>query len=194
MRFLFVAIALAVTTAGPATAQPDAASPSAPPSELGPELWDGARVGMGQEDIVRRFPAAVATPGELLPSGAKSALVLATPFGGGPARLQFYFDAQGGLAEVIADRGDVGAHHTDDNLAKARALGDRLAARYGKPGECAEQRSIASLTCTWVIGETKTILSYRDVAGATPSLSVSFRKRQDTPPWTPRAVRRLKPR
>jgi hypothetical protein len=178
-------------------AQPPASSapaPTVPPRVLGAELWRRARIGMSQEDVAKLFPSATASGGEVLPRGGRSALRLSTPIAGATATVQFYFDANGGLETVIVDRPDVKAHQTEQNLAKAHALADALAGQYGKPTNCAEQPRVAALTCTWVLGEAKAILSYRDVGGASPSLSVSYRKAQDTPIWAPRPVRRLKSR
>jgi hypothetical protein len=191
------ALLLAGAAGSPSLAQP-AAKPTAPapppPRVLGAELWRGARVGMAQEDVAKLFPEAAASSGELLPRGGRSALKLSTPIAGANANVQFYFDADGGLETVIVDRPDVSAHQTEQNLAKAHAVADALAGQFGKAPDCSEQRRMAALTCTWSLGEAKAILSYRDIGGAAPSLSVTYRKAKDTPPWAPRAVRKLKSR
>ena len=180
-----------------AAAQPDVvqkpATPPPPPLPLGPELWHGARIGMSQADVATHFPAATPSAGETLPNGAKSALSLSAPLGGAPATAQFYFDAHG-LAAVIIDRRDVAAGKTDENLAKAHQVVDQLTSEYGKPANCSEQRRLAALTCIWTLGEAKAVASYRDVGGAAPTLTVSFRKLKDASPWAPGPVRKLKAR
>jgi hypothetical protein len=196
-RASVIIMSTALALAGsPSLAQPDVptARPAGPPRVLGPELWRGARVGMSQDDVATLFPTATPSRGELLPKGGRSALQLSTPVGGTSAITQFYFDAEGGLETVIVDPREVAAHQTEQNLAKAHALADQLTAQYAKPPTCAEQPHIAALTCSWVIGEAKAILSYRDVGGAAPSLSITYRKLQDAPAWAPRPVRKLKAR
>jgi hypothetical protein len=178
-------------------AQPDtpaASPPGPPPRVLGPELWNGARIGMAQADIAKLFPSATIVSGEALFDGARSGLKLAAPFAGEKATAQFYFDATGGLETIIFDQPDVAVHQSQPNLARAHALAEQLSARYGKPADCAERARVASYGCTWNLGEAKAVLSYRDIGGATPSLTVSFRKRLDEPAWAPRPVRRLKSR
>jgi hypothetical protein len=194
MSFLLV-LALATASATAATAQPDVPAKPAPepPRVLGPELWRGARLDMSEADIASRFPKATHSKGEVLPSGAKSALILPTTLGGAPANAQFYFQADG-LVTIIIDRPDVVAHKTADNLAKAHKVADELTAEHGKPKSCSEQPKLADLTCIWVLGGAKAMLSYRDVGGAAPSLSVAYRKLNDVKPWAPAPVKKLKPR
>ena len=186
-------IAIVSATAAAALAQPDKPAPAPPPPPLGPELWRGARIGMAQTDIAARFPAATASKGELLPSGARSALTLPTKIAGAPANAQFYFDADG-LASIIINRPDVVAGKTAANLVKARGVVEAVAAEEGKPGNCIEQPRITALTCTWSQGEAKAVVSYRDVGGAAPTLNVSYRRLSDKKPWQPGPVRKLKPR
>ena len=51
------------------------------------------------------------------------------------------------------------------------------------------------MTCVWTFGEAgKALLNYRDIGGASPTLSVSYRKLKDAKPWTPGPVKKLKPR
>ena len=200
LRLSILIFALAVTAAVEAPtialAQPDvAAKPPAPtpPKLLGPALWNGARIGMSPDDIAARFAKAAPSKGELLPGGAKSALMLATQIGGAPASAQFYFDDHG-LSAIIIDRPDVVAHKTEENLAKAHHVVDQLTAEHGQPKTCTEQRRLAALNCVWMLGEAKAILSYRDIAGAAPALNVSYRAIKDVKPWAPGPVKKLKPR
>jgi hypothetical protein len=193
---LTLALVAAVTTAN-AAAQPDSGDkppPPPPPRVLGPELWHGARTGMGEEDVSKLFPNATPSKGEALPAGSKSALQLKTELAGLPATAQFFFSADGDLTTIIIDRADVAAHKTNDNLAKAHKVADQLTADYGKAQSCSEQPQLASLTCTWNLGEAKAILSYRDIAGNAPALNVTYRKRSDIKPWAPRPVKHLRPR
>jgi len=191
------ALALGATdTAASAPVQPDAAAkpqPPVPPRPLGPELWRGARFGMAQEDVAALFPKATPSTGEALAKGPKSALKLPVDIGAAPATAQFYFTTDG-LDSIIIDRPDVAAHKTDENLAKAHRVVDQLTTEHGQPKTCAEQRRLASLTCVWVLGEAKAILSYRDIGGAAPMLSVSYRKLNDVKPWAPGPVKKLKAR
>jgi hypothetical protein len=187
-------IAGACALAMAAQAQPKkAAPPPPPPPPPGPELWHGARINMAQTEVAALFPAAAGARGELLPNGARSGLTLATKFAGAPATAQFYFDNDG-LVSIIIDRPDVVAHKTDENLVKAHQVIDAVTVEYGKPNVCAEQPKLASLTCTWPLGETKVVVNYRDIAGATPTLSISYRRLSDTKVWAPRPVKKLRQR
>ena len=195
---IILSMSLGLAGATAAFAQPAAPAkpskaPAAPPRRLGPELWHGARIGEGQTDVAARFPATTASSGEALPGGARSALVLATELGGAPASAQFYFLTDS-LDTIIIDRPDVTAGNTEGNLAKAHSVADQLSGEYRKPGACTEERRLAALTCIWVLGEAKAILSYRDIGGAAPKLSVSYRAVKDIKPWAPGPVKRLKPR
>lgn len=196
LAFALSATLSVIFAATAATAQPVAPakrSAAPPPRRLGPALWHGARLGAGRDDVAALFPAATASGGEALPGGAKSGLVLATKLGGAPASAQFYFLADS-LETIIVDRPDVVPGDTAGNLIKAHGVADELAREYGKPGACDEQRRVAVLICTWTLGEAKAILSYRDVGGAAPRLSVSYRRLNDVKPWAPGPVKRLKPR
>jgi hypothetical protein len=187
-------IAGACAVALAAQAQPKKPAPApAPPPPPGPELWNGARIYMSQTEVAALFPAAKGSKGELLPSGARSGLTLATKVAGAPATAQFYFDANG-LVSIIIDRPDVVAHKTDQNLVKAHQVIDAITAEHGKPSVCAEQPKVASLTCTWPLGEIKAVVNYRDIGGAMPTLSISYRRLNDKKPWAPRPVKKLKPR
>lgn len=146
---------------------------------------------MTQDQVSALFPKATASKGELLPNGARSALTLPVTAGGATANAQFYFDANG-LATVIIDRPDVAAGKTDDNLAKARLVIADITTEHGAPSACTEQRRLAALTCSWKLGDAKAVVSYRDVAGASPSLSVSYRKASDVKLWAPGPVKHLK--
>lgn len=196
MKILTLFLALGMGAASAASAQPDVASKPAapaPPRPLGPELWRGARVGMSPEDIAARFPKAVPSKGEALAKGPKSALSLPVQLGGVAAVAQFYFTVDG-LDSIIIDRSDLAAHKTDQNLVKAHQIVDQLTQDYGAPKTCAEQPRVAALTCSWVLGEAKATVSYRDIGGAAPALSLSYRRLDDTKPWAPRPVKKLKMR
>jgi hypothetical protein len=192
--FRAMTVAGACAIAMTAQAEPKKPAPAPPPPPpLGPELWRGARIFMSQAEVAALFPTATGSKGELLPNGARSGLTLATNVAGAPVTAQFYFDANG-LVSVIIDRPDVVAHRTDDNLVKAHRLIDAVSAQHGKPADCAEQPKVASLTCTWPLGETKAVVNYRDIGGANPTLSISYRRLNDKKPWAPRPVKKLKPR
>jgi hypothetical protein len=193
-------IALVVGVAGGATdvlAQPDVAPKppltAAPPMSLGPELWRGARIGMTVDDVASRFPGATASKGEVLSDGSRSALIQSVQLGGAPATAQFYFNPNG-LDAIIIDRPDVSVGRSADNLVKTHRLIDQLTAAYGKPATCTEQQRVTALSCTWVLGEAKAVASYRDVGGASPALSVSYRRLNDVKGWSPGPVKKLKPR
>jgi hypothetical protein len=148
---------------------------------------------MGQEDVAKLFPTATASKGELLRGGSKSGLTLPVQLAGTPATAQFYFDTYG-LTEIIIDRPDVVAHKTDDNLARARKIEEQLTAELGAPKSCDAHPGLAALDCLWVFGDAKAILAYRDIGGAAPTLTVSYRKLNDVKPWEPRPVKHLKAR
>jgi len=192
---LAAVFALCADLPAAALAQSTAAKPAkpVPPRPLGPELWRGARIGMPQDDIATLFPKATPSKGEALPSGAKSALILPVDLAGAPASAQFYFTTDG-LDTIIIDRPDVAAHKTDDNLAKAHKVIDQLTSEHGAPKSCAERRGVTALTCVWELGQAKILFSYRDIGGATPALSVSYRKLKDIKDWAPGPVKKLKPR
>jgi hypothetical protein len=177
-------------------AQPDV-TPKPPatatPVSLGPELWRGARIGMTVDDVASRFPGATVSKGEVLSDGSMSALIQSVELGGAPATAQFYFN-RNGLDAIIIDRPDVLVGRGAENLVKAHGLIDQLTAAYGKPAACTEQRRVAALSCTWALGEAKAVASYRDVGGASPALSVSYRRLNDAKPWSPGPVKKLKPR
>jgi len=190
-------IGAASSAAIDALAQPDvAAKPAAPvpPRPLGPELWRGARTGMAPEDVAALFPKAVPLTGEALAKGPKAGLKLPVELGGAPASAQFYFTTDGVLDSIIIDRPDVAAHKTDENLAKAHQVVDQLTTEHGQPRTCTEQRKLAALTCVWVLGDAKAIVSYRDIGGAAPALSVSYRKLNEIKAWSPGPVKKLKAR
>jgi len=190
-RFASLSCAL-LAIAAVASAQPAEKPPAPTPTfQLGPELWQGARIGMTQDQVSVLFPKAAPSKGELLPSGARSALIADTIAGGTPAKAQFYFDTSG-LTSVIIDRPDVAPGKTDENLAKARQVIDEVTAAHGSPNKCDEQRRLAALTCSWKLGQTKAVVSYRDVAGAAPSLSIAYRKADDVKRWAPGPVKKLK--
>ncbi len=191
---VILAASLAASGAAAQPAAPAKKPAAAPPPLLvGPELWRGARIGMEPAEISARFPAAAPSKGELLPDGARSELALDTTVGGALANAQFYFNANG-LETIIVDRADVAPKKTEDNLAKAHRIVDELTAEYGEPTACTEQRQLAALTCTWIFGQSKAVLSYRDTGGWAPRLSLAYRKANDDKPWAPRPVRRLKSR
>lgn len=200
MKIAAVFFALVIGAAGGAAnhalAQPDVpAKPqtAVPPKPLGPELWRGARIGMSEKDVAALFPKAAPSAGEALAKGPKSALKLPVDIGGAPGFAQFYFTTDG-LDSIIIDRPDVAAHKTEDNLAKAHKVVDQMTSEHGQPKTCAEQRRLDSLTCVWVLGDAKAIVSYRDIGGATPALSVTYRKLNDVKPWAPGPVKKLKAR
>jgi hypothetical protein len=185
-----------LVAAAPAWAQPDLTPRPpqlTPPDQLGPALWRGARIGMSRTDVTALFPAVTPSKGESLPNGSKSAFNLTTELGGAPATAQFYFNPDG-LSAVIIDRPDVAPHATQQNLVKAHQVVDQLTAEYGPPKTCAERSRLAALTCDWTLGEAKAVASYRDIGGASPTLSVTYRKLKTVKPWAPGPVRKLKPR
>jgi hypothetical protein len=197
LKSLILALALVAAVTTNAVAQPDSDDkppPPPPPRVLGPELWHGARTGMGEDDISKLFPNTTPSKGEALPAGSKSALQLKTELAGSPATAQFFFDTNGDLTTIIIDRADVTAHKTTDNLAKAHKVADQLTADHGQAKSCSEQPQLASLMCTWNLGDAKAVLSYRDIAGSAPALNVTYRKRSDIKPWAPRPVKHLRPR
>ena len=203
MKLATVLFALTIAAASGATqAQPvSKPKPAAdakpakpiPPRPLGPELWHGARTGMAPEDVIPLFPGVKPSAGELLPHGPKSGLTLPVQMGGAAATAQFYFDPNG-LDAIIIDRPDVVAGKTDENLVKAHQVVDQLTTEHGQPKSCTEQPKLAALTCLWVFGDAKAIVSYRDIGGGAPKLSVAYRKFKDTKPWEPGPVKKLKPR
>jgi hypothetical protein len=182
-------LAIAAAASAQAAEKPPAPAPT---FQLGPELWQGVRIGMTQDQVSVLFPKATASKGELLPTGARSALIVDTTAGGAPAKAQFYFDTASGLAAVIIDRPDVAPGKTDENLAKARQVIDDVTAAHGAPTTCDEQRRLAALTCTWKLGATKAVVSYRDIGGAAPNLSIAYRKVDDLKRWAPGPVKKLK--
>ncbi len=200
MKIAVVLFALVIGAADSAAigvrAQPAVAAkppPPAPPLPLGPELWRGARIGMSEKDVAALFPKALPVVGEALAKGPKSGLKLAVDLGGAPAAVQFYFTTDG-LDSIIIDRTDVAAHKTKENLVKAHLVVDQLTSEHGQPKICAERPGLAALTCTWELGEAKAIVSYRDIGGSSPTLSVSYRKLNDIKAWAPGPVKKLKPR
>jgi hypothetical protein len=180
-------------------ARPDAdgppvdAAPTVAPEKLGPELWRGARIGMTSPDVAKLFPAARPSKGEVRADGTKSDLLLHVDVAGAPASVQFYFKA-GGLIAVIADRRDVQSGRTAENLQTAHAVVDQLTAQYGRPHRCTEQPKVAALTCDWPMGQIKVLASYRDMGGALPTLSVTFRLLKDEKIWSPGPVKKLRGR
>ena len=187
------AVGAAPITAWAQPASAAAAKPLTVTQPLGPELWRGARIGMTPGDVAALFPKATASAGETLPDGSRSALMLAVDPGDALGSAQFYFGPNG-LDSIIVNRPDVVAHDTNGNLAKAHRIQDQLTTEHGQPSACTEQRRIAALTCVWILGDAKAILSYRDIGGAAPALNVSFRRLNDAKPWTPGPVKRLKRR
>jgi hypothetical protein len=182
-----------------AKARPDAdgppvdPTPTVAPEQLGPELWRGARVGMAAPDVTKLFPEARPSKGEVRADLTKSGLLLHIPFAGAPATVQFYFKT-GGLIAVIIDRRDVQSGQTAENLQIAHAIVDDLTAQYGPPHRCVEQPQVTALTCDWVRGPIKVLASYRDMGGALPALSVTYRLLKEEKIWTPGPVKKLRGR
>jgi len=148
---------------------------------------------MSEKDVAALFPKATPLAGEALAKGPKSALKLPVEIGGAAASAQFYFTTDG-LDSIIIDRPDVVARKTEDNLVKAHQVVDQLTSEIGQPKVCAERPRLAALTCTWELGQAKAIVSYRDIGGAAPTLSVSYRKLDEIKAWAPGPVKKLKPR
>lgn len=193
MKTLIVVTLMAVTLSAAADAQPQSVPAAAPTPEafLGPVLWDGARFGMSVADVQALFPAAAAITGDVRADGSQAGLGLATNVAGAPATAKFYFKPDG-LQAVIVDRPDVAAGQTAANLAKAHVVADQLSALYGAPRSCVTHPRVTEYSCDWTPDVRKVIVSYRDVGGGAPALSIVYRRFNDQPRWSPHVARRTR--
>jgi hypothetical protein len=152
------------------------AAPLADPGPHGLPIWRGAQVGMAPSDVRAVFPGVQpVSDGEALLDNAKERLRLdgvRLP-GGEAASARFYFRGES-LNEVrLLVDAPVGA--TAANVARARAVADRLAVEFGKPVACGPREGLLAYQCDWLSKGLSVSVTYMDVAGQSPLLDVTLR-------------------
>lgn len=163
MRSALIARAAAVAlAAGAASAQ-----------TATPDLWNGAEAGMSIDRVATLFPQANPETGQTREDGSQAGLSIPAQLAGSPAEAVFFFHNRN-LSAVIVESQSVQPDRSRENLAETRRIIALATSQYGRPRRCIDRPELAALTCDWVVGGMKVAVSYRDVAGRDPGLSVLY--------------------
>lgn len=137
-------------------------------------LWGPSAAGDSQAKVAADFPKArpPAKPDSL--NGADERLQFKDKVFDEPFRVRFFFD--GDSLRVIQLEGlKVPRNATAANMARTKALLEKVKARYGGEPVCKEQAGMINLFgCNWVSGDLEISVSYIDVSGDGPLMIVAL--------------------
>jgi hypothetical protein len=145
---------------------------AAPPA--GPNLWNGATAGMNIDQVAAAVPQAKASTGQVLEDGSQSGLSAPAELAGAPADAVFFFRLKS-LSAVLIEKHAMPSGHGPGNLVEARRIVALATSQYGAPKSCVDRPELTSLDCVWLSGAIKVAVSYHDIGGGSPALSVLYR-------------------
>jgi hypothetical protein len=161
MKVAVAATALALIAYGPAHAQ---------------ELWRGLRVGMTADQVRAALPEAKVNPKpDPFADGAKADLIVdGFEVNRLPTTADLVF-LNGTLLRVRLNL-QADENLTRFNLARAAEVAGLLEQKYGKPYACGDEslRNFASYRCAWKAKGIEVSVSYLDIAGGLPLLTVLY--------------------
>jgi len=140
----------------------------------GPNLWNGATAGMTIDQVAAAVPQAKPATGQVLEDGSQSGLSAPAELAGAPADAVFFFRLKS-LSAVLIEKHAMPSGHGPANLAEARRIVALATGQYGAPKSCVDRPELTSLDCVWLSGAIKVAVSYHDIGGGSPSLSVLYR-------------------
>ena len=139
-----------------------------------PNLWNGAAAGMTIDQVAAVVPQAKAATGQVLEDGSQSGLSAPAELAGAPAEAVFFFRIKG-LSAVLVEKHAMSSGHGPENLAEARRIVALATSQYGRPQSCIDRPELADLDCVWLSGGIKVAVSYHDLGGGSPALSILYR-------------------
>jgi hypothetical protein len=137
-------------------------------------LWGGAQAGASIDQVAAAIPQAKPQTGQVLEDGSMSGLAAAATLAGSPAQAIFFFRGKL-LSAVMVERQGLAAGQGRDNLAEARRIVDLAKGQYGAPHRCIDRPELAALNCVWTTGPVRIAISYHDLGGGSPGLSIVYR-------------------
>jgi hypothetical protein len=162
---------LAVAVAAIAALMTIGATAAAP---AGPSLWNGVAAGMTIDQVAAAVPQAKPSTGQVLEDRSQSGLSAPAELGGAPADAVFFFRLKS-LSAVLIEKRAMPSGRGPGNLVEARRIVALATSQYGAPKSCVDRPELASLNCVWLSGGIKVAVSYHDIGGGSPALSVLYR-------------------